>query len=110
MENNFYVFKKGTDPEIDSYSGFYDNDHKSSTGLSKFLKKNKIQEVYITGLATDFCVKFTAIDSVKEKFKTFVIKDATRGVNMHKDDSKRAFQEMKDIGVKVINSGIIFKK
>ena len=92
LGKNYKVFKKGTNPEIDSYSGFYDNDHKSSTGLAEYLKKKDITKVYVTGLATDYCVKFTALDSVKEGFRTFVIKDAVRGVNINKDDSKKAFE------------------
>jgi nicotinamidase/pyrazinamidase len=110
LGSNFKLFKKGTDPNIDSYSGFYDNDHVSSTGLSSYLKKNHVGEVFISGLAADYCVKFTAFDSVEEGFKTYVIKDATRGVNVKKDDSKRAFSEMKKKGIKVINSSWIFKK
>lgn len=104
LGKKYKVFKKGTNPEIDSYSGFYDNDHKSSTGLGEYLKKKNISEVYITGLATDYCVKFTALDSVKEGFKTFVIKDAVRGVNINKNDSKIAFDEMKQNGIKIITS------
>jgi len=110
LGKNYRVFKKGSNPEIDSYSGFYDNDHRSSTGLGEFLKKKNIDEIYVTGLATDYCVKFTALDSIKEGFNTFVIKDATRGVNMDKDDSKRAFKEMRTEGVKLITSRSIFKK
>lgn len=110
LGKNYKVFKKGTNSEIDSYSGFYDNDHKSSTGLAEYLKKKNISEVYVTGLATDYCVKFTALDSVKEGFKTFVIKDTVRGVNIKKDDSKKAFAEMKLSGVKVITSRGILKK
>lgn len=97
------VFKKGTNPEIDSYSGFYDNDHKSSTGLSEYLKKQNVDMVYVTGLATDYCVKFTALDSLREGFNTFVIKDAVKGVNVNKDDSKKAFEEMKQNGIKIVN-------
>ena len=104
LGKKYYVFKKGKNPNIDSYSGFYENDHKTSTGLAEFLKKNNIETVYITGLATDYCVKFTAIDSVREGFKTFVIKDAVKGVNINKDDSKKAFNEMKDKGCKIITS------
>jgi nicotinamidase/pyrazinamidase len=110
LGNSLKVFKKGTNPEIDSYSGFYDNDHKSSTGLAEYLKAKKISKVYITGLATDYCVKFTALDSTKEGFKTFVIKDAVRGVNIYKDDSKKAFEEMKKNGIKIITSWILLKK
>ena len=104
LGKNVKVFKKGKDKNIDSYSGFYDNDHKSSTGLSEYLKQKSIDEVYVTGLATDYCVKFTALDSVKEGFKTYVIKDAVRGVNVSKDDSKKAIVEMKEKGIKIITS------
>src|SRR5258708_5026703 len=55
------VFKKGTDTEIDSYSGFFDNGHLRATGLGDYLKEKKVTEVYILGLATDYCVKFTAL-------------------------------------------------
>jgi nicotinamidase/pyrazinamidase len=104
LGKKYKAFKKGTNPEIDSYSGFYDNDHKSSTGLAEYLEKRAITKVYITGLATDYCVKFTALDSAKEGFRTFVIKDAVRGVNINKDDSKKAFKEMKENGVKIVTS------
>ncbi|MCB0729817.1 MAG: bifunctional nicotinamidase/pyrazinamidase [Ignavibacteriae bacterium] len=104
LDKKFKVFKKGTNPEIDSYSGFYDNDHKSSTGLSEYLKKKKVEKVYITGLATDYCVKFTAIDSIKEGFSTFVIKDAVKGVNINKRDSQIAFADMKIAGVRLLTS------
>lgn len=104
LGEKFKIFRKGSNKEIDSYSGFYDNDHKSSTGLLEYLEKKKVSELYITGLATDYCVKFTAIDAAKEGFKTFVIKDAVRGVNINYDDSKLAFEEMKSLGIKVITS------
>lgn len=104
LGKNYKIFKKGTNTNIDSYSGFYDNDHKSSTGLGEFLRKQNITDVYITGLATDYCVKFTALDSVREGFKTFVIKDAVKGVNVNKDDSKNAFNEMRKNNIKIITS------
>lgn len=104
LGNNYKVFKKGTNPKIDSYSGFYDNDHKSSTGLSDYLKKKNISKVYVVGLAIDYCVKFTALDSLSEGFDTYIIKDAVRGVNINKDDSKIALKEMKDKGIKIIIS------
>ena len=110
LGNNYFVFKKGKYPEIDSYSGFYDNDRKTSTGLKEFLRKHKIEEVYITGLATDYCVKFTAIDAAKEGFKTLVVKDAVRGVNITKNDSQLAFEEMKKNGCKILSSKQILNK
>ena len=104
LGSKYKVFKKGKNPDIDSYSGFYDNDHKSSTGLSEYLKSQNVIDVYIVGLATDYCVKFTALDSAKEGFKTYVIKDAVKGVNVQKDDSKNAFNEMKQVGIRIITS------
>ena len=110
LGKKFKVFKKGTNPEIDSYSGFYDNDHKSSTGLTDYLIKNEVSDVFVTGLATDYCVKFTALDSIKEGFKTFVIKDAVRGVNVNRDDSNIAFNDLKKAGVKLVYSKKYIKK
>ena len=98
------VFKKGTSIEVDSYSGFFNNDHKSSTGLEKYLKDNDVSNVFITGLATDYCVKYTALDAVLIGFNTYVIEDATRGVNLKPSDVNEAMNEMKDSGVIVINS------
>lgn len=78
INGDFYFFKKGMDPDVDSYSGFYDNGRKNSTGLSEFLKERGVDEVFICGLALDFCVEYTAVDAAKEGFKTVVIEDATR--------------------------------
>ncbi|UZR95380.1 bifunctional nicotinamidase/pyrazinamidase [Chondrinema litorale] len=98
------VFVKGTDTEIDSYSGFFDNGHRKSTGLSDYLKEQGVTEVYVTGLAADYCVKFTALDAVGEGFKTYLISDATKGVNMQAGDVEKAIAEMKEKGIKVITS------
>lgn len=98
------VIRKGTDPEIDSYSGFFDNDHKQATGLEEYLREKGVSEVYMGGLALDVCVKFTALDSQKLGFDTTVVLDATRGVDMKEGDSERAVEEMKSAGVKVITS------
>jgi nicotinamidase/pyrazinamidase len=102
-----YFFTKGSDMEVDSYSGFYDNGKIHSTGLSNFLHKNKISDVYLCGLATEFCVKFTAIDAVNEKFNTFLITDATRAVNINSGDFDKAIEEMKSKGVNIVNSNSI---
>jgi nicotinamidase/pyrazinamidase len=110
LGKKYKIFKKGKNPEIDSYSGFYDNDHKSSTGLAEYLKKNKVSEVYVTGLATDYCVKFTVLDSIKEGLKTFVIKDAVRGVNVNKVDSKNALDQIRKMGAKMIYSRKFLEK
>lgn len=109
LGGDYKIFKKGKNPNVDSYSGFYDNDHKSSTGLAEYLNKSGITVVSVTGLATDYCVKFTALDSVKDGFNTFVIKDAIKGVNVNNEDSKLALLEMKNNGVKIITSNRILK-
>jgi nicotinamidase/pyrazinamidase len=98
------VFQKGTDPGIDSYSGFFDNGHRKATGLGDYLKGEGITDVYIAGLATDYCVKFTALDAIGLGFKTWLIADACRGVNLDPRDSKKAIDEMKSKGVEVIQS------
>jgi nicotinamidase/pyrazinamidase len=93
------VFQKGTDPGVDSYSGFFDNGHRHATGLGEWLRGRGITEVYICGLATDYCVKFTALDAVGAGFKTHLIEEASRGVNLRPDDVKDAIAEMKRAGV-----------
>ena len=75
------VFRKGMNPDIDSYSGFYDNGHKKSTGLAGYLRDRGVKKVYVCGLAADYCVAFTAKDALKENFETYVIEDATRAID-----------------------------
>jgi len=98
------VFPKGTDVGIDSYSGLFDNGHRKSTGLGEWLKAQGVTEVFVCGLATDYCVKFTAIDAAQMGFKTHFIEDASRGVNLRPDDVKSAIEEMKRVGVAVVQS------
>ncbi|MEO0625871.1 MAG: bifunctional nicotinamidase/pyrazinamidase [Bacteroidota bacterium] len=96
------IFQKGTDPGIDSYSGFYDNGHRKSTGLSEWLQEQGVKTVYIMGLAADYCVKFTALDALKEGFETYLITDATRGVNLNPGDTEQAFKEVAEAGGKLV--------
>jgi nicotinamidase/pyrazinamidase len=95
------IFRKGTDPEIDSYSGFFDNGHRRSTGLADFLREKEAREIYVCGLATDYCVKFTALDAIQLGFRTLLVLDACRGVNLHPGDVDAAVAEMKSAGVVV---------
>jgi len=81
------VIRTGINSDLDSYSGFYDNDHLTTTGLTKYLKNKGIKEVYVAGLAGDYCVYYTAMDSLREGFKTFIIEDGTRSF------SREAFDE-----------------
>lgn len=78
------IFYKGTNKFIDSYSTFFDNEHHHSTGLAEYLNENKIKEIYLAGLTTDYCVKYSVLDAVKLGFKTFIIIDACQGVNLKK--------------------------
>ncbi|MEL7377988.1 MAG: bifunctional nicotinamidase/pyrazinamidase, partial [Bacteroidota bacterium] len=96
------IFQKGTDPGIDSYSGFYDNGHRKSTGLSEWLQEQGVKTVYIMGLAADYCVKYTALDALKEGFETYLITDATRGVNLNPGDTEQAFKEVAEAGGKLV--------
>jgi nicotinamidase/pyrazinamidase len=103
------IFQKGTDPSIDSYSGFLDADHRNSTGLADFLREHHVTRVYIAGLATDYCVKYTALDARRLGFEAYVVRDACRGVDLQPGDSEAALLEMKAAGVKIIRSSAILK-
>ena len=98
------IFQKGTDIHVDSYGGFFDNGKKKDTGLNTFLLENGVDEVFIVGLATDYCVKFTAIDSVELGFITTVISDATRAVNLIEGDFEHSLEEMNAKGINIIQS------
>jgi len=98
------VFKKGLDPQIDSYSGFFDNGHRKSTGLGEVLKSQGITEVVVLGLATDYCVKFTVMDALQLGFKTTLITDGSRAVNMKPEDGMAAIHEMRNAGAEAMTS------
>jgi nicotinamidase/pyrazinamidase len=98
------IFQKGIDPGIDSYSGFFDNRHQRSTGMSDWLKAKGINNLYICGLATDYCVKYTALDAVQLGFKVNLIEDACRGVNLKPGDVASALKEMRQAGVTIKTS------
>ncbi len=98
------VFHKGTDPGIDSYSTFFDNARRKSTGLGDYLKQRGVRSVYVLGLATDYCVKFSALDAVDLGFQTFVVEDGCRAVALRPGDGARAIEEMKTAGANVVHS------
>ena len=95
---------KGQDPEIDSYSAFFDNGKKHKTDLDKVLKDKNIDTLYIMGLATDYCVKFTVLDALELGYKVYLVEDGCRGVNISYDDSIKAIETMKNSGAIIINS------
>lgn len=92
------VFTKGMNPRIDSYSGFYDNGHRASTGMGEWLKAQNVSELTIAGVATDYCVKFTVLDALKEGFRVNLIAQACRGVNLQPVDVEHALDEMQAAG------------
>lgn len=95
------IIRKGFHSHIDSYSAFMEADHKTTTGLAGYLKERAIDTVYIVGIATDFCVAWTAIDATQLGFKTFVIEDATKGINLN-GSLEKAWQNMLASGVQRI--------
>ena len=99
-----HIIRKGNDPKIDSYSGFHDNGHRKATGLAKLLKEKGVSEIHLCGLATDYCVKFTALDALQEGFKVTLIEDATRGVNLNPNDVSDTLAHLKSKGIEILNS------
>lgn len=99
------VVQKGTDPDIDSYSGFFDNGHRLATGLTALLRARGVTAVDVMGLALDYCVKFTALDAVREGFATAVRLDGCRAVNLQPGDGAAAVEEMRAAGVQIVERG-----
>lgn len=96
------IIHKGTNKLYDSYSTFFDNKHNLSTGLHDLLQKQKIEEIWIVGLATDYCVKYSVIDALNLGYRVYVVKEACRAVNLNADDEKKAFDEMERAGAILI--------
>jgi nicotinamidase/pyrazinamidase len=100
------VIRKGFHRDVDSYSAFTEADGKTTTGLGAYLRDRKLQRVFVTGLATDFCVAWTALDARKAGFDTYVVEDACRGIDTQGSLSK-AWADMANAGVNRIQSGDI---
>ncbi|WP_374089674.1 bifunctional nicotinamidase/pyrazinamidase [Methylomicrobium lacus] len=101
MSNVVKVFPKGTNPEIDSYSGFFDNDKKSSTGMDEWLKAQGVTHVDVVGLALDYCVKATALDAKRLGFETSVIVSATKPVNMTPNGGEKAIEDLRNANINI---------
>ncbi len=97
------IIRKGFHKDVDSYSAFQEADRKTATGLAAYLKARGIDTVFVTGLATDFCVAWTALDARKLGFNVYVIEDATRAIDLN-GSLAAAWREMADAGVKRIQS------
>jgi nicotinamidase/pyrazinamidase len=99
-----HVFHKGTDPMIDSYSTFFDNAHRRHTGLAHYLEKRGIKDIYLMGLALDYCVKYSTLDARQLGLNTHVIVDGCRGIELEPGDIDRALDDMKQAGAVLLKS------
>ena len=102
------IIRKGFHQHMDSYSAFEEADHATATGLAGYLKQRGIDTVFVTGLATDFCVAWTAMDARKMGFEVYVIEDATRAIDLN-GSLAAAWKNMADKGVKRIQSSDVVR-
>lgn len=102
------IFRKGTNLGIDSYSGFYDNAHLKSTGLTGYLKEKKATQLYFAGLAADYCVYFSIRDALDEGFESILIEDATRALNI--EEFEKAKIDILRKGGKIVSSAQLITK
>lgn len=99
------IIRKGMNSEIDSYSGFFDNGKQNNTGLLGLLNDKKVSDVYVCGLAADYCVYYTAKDAVENGFKTYYIEDATKAIAQ--ENYQNCKEELRSLGVVFVNSNEI---
>lgn len=100
-----HIALKGTSPNIDSYSGFFDNGHRQTTGLDDHLRSIGVRHLSVMGLATDYCVKFTVLDALQLEYPTRVLLAGCRGVNLQEGDVEKAITEMREAGADIIAPG-----
>ena len=100
------IIRKGYDPAIDSYSAFYENDRTTATGLTGYLRTRGFERVFMAGLATDFCVAFSAIDAAREGFEVVVIEDACRAIDLE-GSLAAAKTQMAEAGVRLVASSAL---
>lgn len=93
-----HIVQKGTNRSVDSYSTFFDNARRFSTGLETYLRSHGIQRLFLVGLATDYCVKYSAMDAIDLGFDTYVVTDACRGINLQPGDVENSLQTIQDLG------------
>lgn len=98
------IFHKGVDPKIDSYSTFFDNARKRSTGLSDHLHEKNYKDLYFVGVATDYCILYSVLDALELGFSATVIQDACRAIDLNQGDEEKALSAMKAKGAKIIQS------
>lgn len=98
------IVQKGKDPQVDSYSAFFDNGYRQATGMTALLRDRQVTDLYVMGLATDYCVKFSVLDGIAQEFRVNVIVDGCRGVDVRKGDSREALLDMEEAGARLISS------
>ena len=98
------IVRKGWHQGVDSYSTFFENDHRTATGLDSYLKGLGIRRVYLTGLAQDFCVYYSAKDALNLGFETYMIEDATRGLDQPPGSLDEKMKELAGLGLRVLRS------
>ncbi|UCG00188.1 MAG: bifunctional nicotinamidase/pyrazinamidase [Spirochaetaceae bacterium] len=98
------IVRKGTDPGLDSYSAFFENDRKTPTGLHFYLEGFKVKNVYIAGLALDFCVYYSAMDALKLGFQTTIVEDACRGIDSPAGSLNARLEELRKAGIRILNA------
>jgi nicotinamidase/pyrazinamidase len=97
-------FYKGTDKNVDSYSVFFDNARRKSTGLGDYLKSRPVTDLFFAGVATEYCVLYSALDAIDLGFNVFVIADACKPINLHPSDEKKAQEAIIAKGGKIVYS------
>ncbi len=101
------IFQKGVDPEIDSYSTFFDNARLKETGLSHYLHKKGVTELYFVGVATDYCILYSVLDAIDQGFQAYVITDGCLGIDLEAGDITRSYAAMAASGAHFLNSSEI---
>ena len=104
------VFKKGQDPSVDSYSAFFDNAHRRETGLNDFLRQKGVINVFLMGLATDYCVRFTALDALLAGFEVAVLGDGCRGIDAKPGDVENSIRQMLANGATLTHSRSVLQR
>jgi nicotinamidase/pyrazinamidase len=101
------VFAKGTNPKIDSYSGFFDNGRRKSTGLCDCLRAHGVDHVVVMGLPTEFCVRATVLDALDLGLQVTVVADGCRPLDLMDGDGERALESMRMAGAAIVESRAI---
>jgi nicotinamidase/pyrazinamidase len=105
-----HITRKGMDRHIDSYSAFFDNGHRKATDLHTYLQGKGVTHLHLLGIATDYCVKFTALDAMQLGYRVTLIEDACRGVDLNPGDVARAVEEMRRAGVEITSSAVFMSR